>query len=186
MTMRITITEINSQNKMDLPLHDQPYEVIGRMKLRYDGQWSYTEELTERPFSKTFPEEDDERDEFITAEHKTAFLAYADQVCVGDIRLRCDWNRYAFIENIGVAPEMRGCGIGTALLQAAERWAIGKGMKGFALEMQDTNLYAAQFYQRSGFSIGGINTRYYTNFGNDEIAVFWYKSFQSPEKEDQA
>ena len=177
--MHMEVIEINPMNKNDLPLHDQPYEMIGRMKLRYDGQWSYTEELAEHPFSKLFPEEKDERDEFVTADHKTAFLAYADQVCVGDIRLRCDWNQYAFIENIGVIPQMRGHGIGTALLHEAERWAIQKGMKGFALEMQDTNIHAARFYQRSGFTIGGINTRYYTNFGNDEIAVFWYKVFSS-------
>lgn len=171
----IDIVEISEQNMLDLPLRDQPYNIIGKMKIIYDGVWSYTEQLFDHPIHKDFPEDEDCRDEYYHCPDKTAFLAYVDGAFAGDIRLKCDWNLYAFIDNIGIVPEFRGMGIGTMLMEAAAKWAKAMDMKGLALEMQDTNLMAARFYRKNGFEIGGINTRFYTNFHNDEIAVFWYK-----------
>lgn len=173
--MHVDIVEISDTNKIDLPLRDQPYDIIGKMKITYDGAWSYTEQLFDQPVHKDFPEDEDCRDEYCQSPEKTVFLAYVDGTFAGDIRLRCDWNQYAFIDNIGITPEFRGIGIGTMLIEVAAKWAKQKDMKGLALEMQDTNLLAARFYRKNGFTIGGVNTRFYTNFDNDEIAVFWYK-----------
>lgn len=49
----IDIVEISKQNKLDLQLRDQPYDIIGKMKITYDGAWSYTEQLFATPFTRT-------------------------------------------------------------------------------------------------------------------------------------
>ena len=176
--MEIIVRALTAENREELPVREYPYTVWGRLKLRFDGRWTWTEEINDQPYTKLFPVEDD-RDEYLEAEDRAAFLAYADGTVTGSIKLELAWNRYAFIWDIGVKPEYRGRGVGTALLEQAERWAREKGMKGFALEAQDVNLPASRFYQKQGFEIGGVNTRLYSNFPHcqDEIAVFWYKSF---------
>ena len=45
----IDIVEISEQNMLDLPLRDQPYDIIGKMKITYNGAWSYTEQLFDHP-----------------------------------------------------------------------------------------------------------------------------------------
>ncbi|MBE5873624.1 MAG: GNAT family N-acetyltransferase [Lachnospiraceae bacterium] len=48
---------------------------------------------------------------------KAVFVAYSDKECVGQIVLRKDWNKYAFVEDICVSRSSRGNGVGTALMQ---------------------------------------------------------------------
>ena len=88
--MPIDIVEISQQNKLDLPLRDQPYNIIGKMKIQYDGAWSYTEHLFDYPIHKDFPEDEDCREGYYHCPDKTAFLAYVDGAYAGDIRLKCD------------------------------------------------------------------------------------------------
>ena len=111
---------------------------------------------------------------YIDNPDKTIYLAYSGSECIGQIVLRKDWNRYAFIEDICVAQSARGQGVGTGLIQKAVQWAEDSGMKGLALETQDNNLLACRFYAKCGFVIGAVNTMLYRNFDNEESAVFWY------------
>ncbi len=105
------------------------------------------------------------------------FLAFSDTECVGQIVLRKDWNKYAYIEDICVAKLSRGQGIGASFIQKAVEWAKRSDLKGLALETQDNNLLACRFYAKCGFVIGAVNTMLYRNFDNDEFAVFWYLLF---------
>lgn len=55
------------------------------------------------------------------------------------------------IETLAVAAEARGQGIGTELLNEAERYAREHGYAVLSLDVVDTNLRARQLYERLGF-----------------------------------
>lgn len=126
------IIALSQQNLSDINKANQPFEVIGKIKpIFVDGTWTYTEEIYEHPYTKAYA--DDAWDAWDYAAgmdnpDKAFFLAYADAECVGQIVLKRDWNRYAFIEDISVAASARGQGIGTALIQKAVSWAKNAGL----------------------------------------------------------
>lgn len=174
------IVKINQQNRKDINKANQPFEIIGRIRPSFaDGVWAYVEELYEHPYMKAYPDDTWDYDDYINNPDKAIFLAYSGIECVGQIVLRKDWNRYAFIEDICVAKSARGKGIGSALIQKAIEWAEDSGLKGVALETQDSNLLACRFYAKCGFVIGAVNTMLYRGFENEEFAVFWYLWFGS-------
>lgn len=106
------------------------------------------------------------------------YLYYQDDKCVGKVKLRKNWNRYAYIEDIAVCKGFRGQGIGSALINISIEWAKHKNLHGLMLETQDNNLIACKFYHNCGFKIGSVDTMLYANFENNfEKAVFWYLRF---------
>ena len=107
------------------------------------------------------------------------FFYYDNRACVGQIRMRKNWNRYAFIEDLAVARDHRGKGIGSMLVERAKAWAKQKELSGLMLETQDTNLPACRFYHKNGFEIGAVDTMLYANFeaSRHEKALFWYLKF---------
>ena len=174
----LQIVKINQQNLADINKANQPFEIIGKIKPTFAGGiWTYTEEIYEHPYIKEYPNDPCDYAAYIDNPDKTVFFAYSDVECVGQIILKKDWNRYAFIEDICVVKSARGQGIGTALIQKAVEWAKGSGLRGLALETQDNNLLACRFYAKCGFAIGGVDTMLYRNFDNGELAVFWYLQF---------
>lgn len=171
------IIKMNRQNSMDINKANRPFEIIGKINPTfYDGKWTYTEELYENPYVKEYPSDFD-RNSYIDNPEKAVFFAYLDMECAGQIVLKKDWNKYAFIEDLCVARSVRGQGIGTSLIQTAIKWVKESDLKGLALETQDNNLLACRFYAKCGFVIGSVNTMLYKNFNNDEFAVFWYLKF---------
>ena len=174
----IEIVKINSRNISDINKANQPFEIIGKIKPVFaDGVWTYSEEIYEHPYTKKYPEDEFDRADYIDDPDKAIFFAYLNEECAGQIVLKKDWNKYAFIEDICVVKSARGQGIGTALIQKAIEWAKDSGLHGLALETQDNNLPACRFYAKCGFVIGAVNTMLYKNFDNDESAVFWYLKF---------
>ena len=172
------IVRINHQNLADINKANQPYEITGKIKPTFDnGNWSYTEEIYEQPYMKEYPEDSYDYAAYIDNSDKVIFFAYSNAECIGQIILKRDWNKYAFIEDICVAKSARGQGVGTALIQKAIEWAKNSNLKGLALETQDNNLLACRFYAKCGFVIGAVNTMLYRNFDNEEFAVFWYLIF---------
>jgi len=173
------IVKINRQNLVDINKANQPFEIIGKIKPVFaDGIWTYTEEIYEQSYIKAYPNDSLDYAAYIDNPDKTIFFAYSDAECIGQIVLKRDWNRYAFIEDICVAKPARGKGVGTRLIQKAIEWAENSDLKGLALETQDNNLLACRFYEKCGFVIGAVNTMLYRNFDNkEEFAVFWYLQF---------
>jgi ribosomal protein S18 acetylase RimI-like enzyme len=55
------------------------------------------------------------------------------------------------VEDVVVAPEWRGKGIGCCLLEAIESWAHAKGLKRIQLLADATNTPALDFYRNSGW-----------------------------------
>lgn len=172
------IVKIAQHNLADINKANQPFEIIGKIKPKFDGaSWTYTEDLFTKPYTKSYPNDNVDYTAYIDSNDKTVFLAYSDTECIGQIALKKDWNKYAFIEEICVAKSARGQGVGTGLIEKAAEWARKAGLKGLALETQDNNLCACRFYAKCGFVIGGVDTMLYRNLDNKEFAVFWYLCF---------
>jgi GNAT superfamily N-acetyltransferase len=60
--------------------------------------------------------------------------------------------RYAVIDNIIVRAERRGHGIGLALMEAAETWALSLGAEMVELTVYLFNRRAIRFYEELGYS----------------------------------
>lgn len=116
---------------------------------------------------------------FIKSPDKAGFLAYVDGRITGQILLRPNWNRFAWVEDIRVDVKFRRHGIGKALMETAEKWARKNNYPGIMVETQDTNVKAYHFYENFGFVLGGFDTLLYhaATLYADEIALFWYLVF---------
>jgi len=62
----------------------------------------------------------------------------------------------AYVEELAVAPEWRGRGVGTALMGAVDEWARGKGALTVALDHFHTNEGAHRLYERLGFKVRAV------------------------------
>jgi streptothricin acetyltransferase len=77
---------------------------------------------------------------------------------VGQIVIKRNWNKYAYVEDIKVDKHYRGHGIGKKLIEQARRWVKDGGMTGIMLETQSNNVRACRFYESCGFVIGGFDS----------------------------
>ncbi|MFJ8531539.1 GNAT family N-acetyltransferase [Bacillus sp. NPDC094106] len=167
------IIRMKHSNMNDFNMSNDGFIVTGRIIPKYDNDnWTYTEEKYSEPYFKQY--ENDEIDiSYIEENGKAVFFYYDDNNCIGQVRLRSNWNGYALIEDIGVAKDWRQNGVGTALLEKAVEWAKQNNFVGLMLETQDVNISACRFYARRNFVIGSIDTMLYSNFPTaNEIAIF--------------
>ncbi|MGD9804156.1 MAG: GNAT family N-acetyltransferase [Hyphomicrobiaceae bacterium] len=81
----------------------------------------------------------------------------------------------AVIWDIRVAPDLRGRGIGSALIAAAEAWAKTQAYRQIKVETQNINVAACQFYARRNYTLGAIHRFAYPLFPH-EIQLLWYKN----------
>ncbi|MCL2203254.1 MAG: GNAT family N-acetyltransferase [Defluviitaleaceae bacterium] len=174
------IIEMQDENLKDINKSNQPFTIIGKIIPTFiDGTWSFTECLYESPYEKIYPNDEGPWESYINNPNRIVFLYYAGNKCVGQVRLRKNWNNYAYIEDITVSKNHRSTGIGKQLIQKSTEWARENNMCGVMLETQDNNLLACRFYHKMGFIIGAVDTMLYANFDNaDEKAVFWYLKFK--------
>ncbi len=84
----------------------------------------------------------------------------------------------AVLWDLRVTPAARGRGVGTALFQAAEAWAITRGCRQLKVETQNVNVPACQFYARMGCVLDGIHRFAYPELP-DEVQLLWYKALSS-------
>ena len=75
------------------------------------------------------------------------------------------------VMNVAVDPEVRGNGIGTALLERllAE---VGDPAARYTLEVRVSNAEAIRLYERFGFRSAGLRRRYYQDNGEDAL-IMW-------------
>ncbi|WP_276357677.1 GNAT family N-acetyltransferase [Cohnella caldifontis] len=173
MITRMTHENINDYNKSNESL-----VVFGRIIPIYEnGNWTYTEEIFSEQYIKKYDNNDVDVS-YIEDKNKAVFFYYESNHCIGQIRLRTNWNGFAFVEDIAVASDWRLRGVGTELLMRAKEWATQNNQLGLMLETQDVNLSACRFYTKNNFVIGGVDTMLYTNFSTKhEKAIFWYYKF---------
>lgn len=104
----------------------------------------------------------------------TIYVAERDDVVVGFLWLveRGAFNRSGYVQLIGIHPDVRGAGIGRALMQFAEEKVFAQKRDLFLL-VSDFNTNAQRFYQRLGYHQVGMLDDYVVQ-GVSEF-IFWKK-----------
>ncbi|MUT68555.1 GNAT family N-acetyltransferase [Paenibacillus sp. NEAU-GSW1] len=172
------IIKMAQSNLCDFNKANEGFIVSGRIIPKYENDiWTYSEEVFSKPYFKQYDNEEIDST-YIEDTGKAVFLYYVDNMCIGQIRLRSNWNGYAYVEDIGVSKNWRQMGIGTKLLEKAVQWAKQNNHIGLMLETQDVNVSACRFYARNNFIIGGVDRMLYSKFPTaNEKAIFWYHKF---------
>ena len=158
----ITVRRIGPDQAADIRLPNEPFPLRGRLRVRYDGA-AFTWEEDPLPEGgvtyQTFPDEDYD----YAAMQATHFFvgAYRDGRCVGLAIFEKPWNRWLYLSDLKVCRSARRQGAARALLREGLAIAREQGYQGVSTICQDNNLNAALFYLRSGFQIGGLDTRVY-------------------------
>lgn len=76
----------------------------------------------------------------------------------------------AWITDLAVKPVVRKQGIGSALIMAAEEWAVMKKIRRMIADMQTKNIPAIRLFRKMGYEFCGYNDHYYSN---QDIAIFF-------------
>jgi ribosomal-protein-alanine N-acetyltransferase len=76
------------------------------------------------------------------------------------------------INNLAVAPEHRRAGVASALLARVLQEGAQLGARRATLEVRRSNAAALHLYERFGFSVAGVRSRYYTEPVEDAL-VLW-------------
>jgi [ribosomal protein S18]-alanine N-acetyltransferase len=76
------------------------------------------------------------------------------------------------INNVAVLPDLRGQGIGTALMNRVFEEAQRFGARRATLEVRASNAGARRLYERLGFYVAGARRHYYTNPVEDAL-ILW-------------
>lgn len=77
------------------------------------------------------------------------------------------------LENIVVASDARGKGIGMALLRFLQARVREAGGAPIHLEVRDSNAAARHLYEKAGFLQSGRRKAYYTDPSDDAILYCW-------------
>ena len=175
-----TVAKMTDENKFNLHCANQPFDVIGRLDIRFNnGKWESNEVLFDNVYRKQYPNYNGaDVNDYISSSDRQVYFAFSGSECVGQILLAKTWNNYAHIEDLSVSKLFRCQGIGALLISKACEWARENNLNALSLECQDNNIYASRFLIKNGFKIGGVNTELYAMLGEPyatETAVFWYK-----------
>lgn len=87
----------------------------------------------------------------------------------------------AHINNLAVRPELRGRGLGTALLQAVINEAQQLGATILTLEVRRSNIAAQRLYERAGFHQSAVRKSYYTQPVEDGLVLTRQIGIRHPE-----
>ncbi|MFI7324317.1 GNAT family N-acetyltransferase [Streptomyces rubiginosohelvolus] len=138
-----------------------------------ENGFTLRETAVDPPLTKVFPEEDLGEDDGEGGDSGSGgdqepqpdptFLAVApDGSLAGFVSVAyARWNRRLTIEDIEVAPDHRGRGVGRALMSRAEEFARERGAGHIWLEVTNINAPAIHAYRRMGFALCGLDTSLY-------------------------
>lgn len=79
------------------------------------------------------------------------------------------------ITNVAVAKEVRGRGIGAALVAAMQQWAAEHGIERIVLEVRVSNAPAIHVYEEKGFITIGVRKNFYRLPTEDASIMEWQK-----------
>ena len=80
----------------------------------------------------------------------------------------------AVLWDIRISPHARRQGVGSALFESVEAWALRHGCRQLEIETQNTNVPACRFYERQGCHLRAIDRAAYPELP-EEIQLLWYK-----------
>lgn len=106
-----------------------------------------------------------DRDGVLVASTDTQIVGYA--CMMNNMAPKSTW-----VTDLVVLRRQRRQGIGTALVLAAQEWAIQKNNRRIIIEMQPKNYPAISLAQKLGYDLCGYNDHYYIN---QDIALFFSK-----------
>ena len=87
----------------------------------------------------------------------TRFAAEVDGQVVGLVGAGPgEFNGTAALTSLWVDPRFRGLGVGSALIDAVEAWALGQGLSQVLLWVTETNQVAERLYEGRGFTRTGV------------------------------
>ena len=91
---------------------------------------------------------------FAGGEHRI-YLAECDGCIVGflSVEVHREEKNYLYYDDFSVSRNYRGCGIGTALMEEAEKYCRKLGFSAAVLHVEKANERARRFYDRKGFSV---------------------------------
>ena len=78
----------------------------------------------------------------------------------------------ALLWDLRVAPDYRGRGAGTALFEAARKWARNQGFSALLIETQDTNVRACHFYKSRGCRVTQVCRGAYAEYPDEDLVVW--------------
>jgi len=154
--------------------------------VRSEGRWLIT-----APGAVSEPSESFWISEMIRAAEHLVLVAEADAEIVGNILVSVD--RGVATEHIGVlsitiADGWRDVGIGTELVETAQRWAGERGLRKLSLGVFPENERAIAVYAKRGFVREGLRRMQYrsgTAF-RDEVLMAWFPlGTPAPEEPDR-
>ena len=154
--------------------------------VRSEGRWLIT-----APGALSEPSESFWISEMIRAAEHLVLVAEADGEVVGNILVSVD--RGVATEHIGVlsitiADGWRDVGIGTELVETAQRWARERGLRKLSLGVFPENERAIAVYAKRGFVREGLRRMQYrsgTAF-RDEVLMAWFpQESPAPEEPDR-
>ncbi len=158
----IEIKLIDSDHKDDINIPNEPFGVFGRMIPSYvKEKWQYSISYFEEDqiSEMCFP---DENYDYDAMKKNCVFIgAYDGEHCIGLAILKDVWFKYMYLYDLKVSKKYRRKGVASALIEKAKAICIEKNYRGLYTQGQDNNLCACQFYIKSGFYIGGLDTNIY-------------------------
>ncbi|MFF8827878.1 GNAT family N-acetyltransferase [Streptomyces sp. NPDC015131] len=130
-----------------------------------DDGFALREVAVDPPLTKVFPDEPDEDDddhEEDGADSRTVVAHGGAGDLAGFVAVSYSaWNRRLTIEDIEVAPEHRGRGVGRALMERAVDFGRERGAGHIWLEVTNVNAPAIHAYRKMGFTLCGLDTTLY-------------------------
>lgn len=158
---------------------DSSFEVKTKLQLKLcEGKFSY-QIVSAGQRTKSYVYDEIDYSVYINDENKKIFFLFNGDEFAGQIILLKYWSNYCYINDLRVVEKYRGKGIGKLLIEKAIEWAKEKNCIGMQVETQDVNVNACKFYERMGFTLGGIDLFRYKSSEKekDEIALDWYMLF---------
>jgi len=180
-SLEVTLQEINRHNLQDAGKCDSAFAINSKLILDARNNVINFTIASTPPYQKKYPFEPVDYGSYVDHPDRTIYFAYVNQSIAGEVRLRRNWNRFAYLEDIVVDANFRRRGIGRLLIQRAVQWAKDNQLPGVMLETQDNNVAACLLYQACGFELGGFDRRLYQGLDPDseEVALYWYLVFKS-------
>lgn len=175
--MSINIQIITKANEDAINIKNEPFELFGRLIPKYDGEkWTYDVEKFEKIKTMCFPDESYNFDEI--NQDSVCLGAFDGDKCIGLGIFKEGFFKYMYLYDFKVDQAYRGKGIGEELIKEAQKIAQEKDYIGIYTQGQDNNLGACLFYLKTGFKIGGLDTKVYNGTSQaDKKDIIFYLDF---------
>ena len=146
------MTDIRFIERKDLPAVAAIYQQLMGKMARLQPAYYSSEPQDAEYFEQAFT---DETFDILVADDEGAIVGFAI-VCereTPDVRCVVS-HRYAYLADIAVDEGRQGCGIGSALINAAKFWTRERGLDYLQLNVLSNNSDAIKVYEHLGFSDG--------------------------------